>query len=206
MKIIKTENEPTSVEKFKGGFAKMGESFKANKKTWGIIIAAMVLIVGAVWLNVALFSNNSSPADFDPSTSTGGQISGNEDQNTSVEGEGEEESYFTMAVLNRTQAYDTAYETLVSVTTSEVATEEAKSIAFNQITVMAENKQMEANIETLIKAKGFEECVAVISENYIDVIVKSEGLLANEIAQIQEIVLKQSGIVPTNLTIIERNE
>ncbi len=204
MKIIKTENESEAIQKFKGGLTKMGESFKTNKKTWGVIIAATVLIVGAIWLNVALFADNSASNDFTPSNPTGGVVTG--DNNQSANTTPEEDSYFAMALLNRTEAYDTAYETLVSVTTSDIATEEAKNAAFSQITVMAENKQLEANIETLIKAKGFEECIAVISENYIDVIVKSEGLLANEIAQIQEIVLKQSGIAPSNLTIIERSK
>ena len=73
------------------------------------------------------------------------------------------------------------------------------------ITVMAENKQLEANIETLIKAKGFEECIAVINDGSATVIVKTDGLLASEVAQINEIVYNQSGILPTGLTIIEKN-
>ena len=70
---------------------------------------------------------------------------------------------------------------------------------------MASNKQAEANIETLIKAKGFEECVAVISDGHIDIVVKSSGLEAGQRAQIQEIVLKQADIAPSNITIIEKN-
>ena len=84
------------------------------------------------------------------------------------------------------------------------STEEAKEAAFNEITVLAQNKQAEANIETLIKAKGFEECVAVINDGHIDIVVKSDGLAANQRAQIQEIVLKQADIAPTNITIIEK--
>ena len=58
-------------------------------------------------------------------------------------------------------------------------------------------------METLIKSKGFEECVAVISEGGASVVVKSSGLLENEIAQIQEIVYDTAGILPANLKIIE---
>ena len=62
----------------------------------------------------------------------------------------------------------------------------------------------DANIESLIKAKGFEECVAVISENSASVIIKtSDSLAPNQIAQISEIVYEQSGILPTELNIIE---
>ena len=61
------------------------------------------------------------------------------------------------------------------------------------------------HIETLIQAKGFEECIAVISEGKATIIVKSDGLLASEVAQINEIVYEASGILPTDLKIIEKN-
>ena len=64
--------------------------------------------------------------------------------------------------------------------------------------------ETEANIESLIVAKGFEECVAVISGDSASIVVKSEGLLASEISQINEIVYEQSGISPVNVKIIER--
>ena len=63
----------------------------------------------------------------------------------------------------------------------------------------------EANIETLVLAKGFEQCVAVISENNCSVIVECDGLMPGEIAQISEIVYEQAGIVPENLKIIEKS-
>ena len=64
--------------------------------------------------------------------------------------------------------------------------------------------ETESNIETLIVAKGFEECVAVISDGSVSIVVKSEGLLPAQISQINEIVYEQSGISPTNVKIIER--
>ena len=60
------------------------------------------------------------------------------------------------------------------------------------------------NIETLVKAKGFEECVAVISEEKCSVIVKSEGLMDDQVAQILDIVITESDLSPENITIIEK--
>ena len=54
-------------------------------------------------------------------------------------------------------------------------------------------------------SKGFEECVAVISEGKCNVIVKSDGLQANEISQIKEIVYEQAAINPLDIKIIEKN-
>ena len=200
VKIIKSESNSGSVEKYKGGFGKMAESFKGKSKRNLIILGAVALIAGAIFLNWILFASDAEPyAPGDPAGNVteapGNQVTNPEDA----------DSYFAMAQLNRENAYDTAYNTLLSVTTSLTATEEAKDAAFKEITTLASNKQREANIETLIKAKGFEECVAVISDGHIDVVVKSNGLEPGQRAQIQEIVLKQASIAPSNITIIEKN-
>ena len=200
VKIIKSESNTGTVEKYKGGFDKMSESIKGKPKRNLIILGAVALIAGAIFLNWILFSNSADP--YVPNNPTGNitEAPGNE-----VSVPDNNDSYFAMAQLNRETAYDTAYNTLISVTTSANATEEAKDAAFREITTLASNKQREANIETLIKAKGFEECVAVISDEHIDVVVKSSGLEPGQRAQIQEIVLKQASIAPSNITIIEKN-
>ena len=65
--------------------------------------------------------------------------------------------------------------------------------------------QNEANIESLVKAKGFENCVAVISGDKINVIVGSaEELVASQVAQINEIVYEATGILPTNVKIMRK--
>ena len=69
---------------------------------------------------------------------------------------------------------------------------------------MAKIMEAEANIETLIVAKGFEECVAVISGDGASIVVKSDGLSVAQISQINEIVYSEAGISPVNITIIER--
>ena len=69
---------------------------------------------------------------------------------------------------------------------------------------IAEEIECESNIETLIKAKGFEECVVVIGNGKANVIVSGANLLASEVAQIREIVYTQANITPENITIIEK--
>ena len=115
------------------------------------------------------------------------------------------EDYFASITLQRKQARDEAIQVLTTVAESPNALEEAKSAALQDIQQMALEMEMEANIETLVLSKGFEECVAVISDGKCSVIVETTGLLPGEIAQISEIVYEQSGIVPANLKIIEKN-
>ena len=113
--------------------------------------------------------------------------------------------YFASISLQRKQARDEAIEVLTAVAESPSALEDAKAAALDDIKKLALEMEMEANIETLVLSKGFEECVAVINDGKCNVIVETTGLLPGDVAQISEIVYEQSGIVPANLKIIERN-
>ena len=112
--------------------------------------------------------------------------------------------YFAAISVQRQQARDEAIEVLASVASSEEALEEAKQAALADMNRLALEMEQEANIESLVQAKGFQQCVAVISDNKCSVIVECTGLMPGDVAQISEIVYEQSGIVPDNLKIIER--
>ena len=114
-------------------------------------------------------------------------------------------NYFESMQLSRRQARDEAMEVLKSVADSATAVEEMKSDALDSIAQIARDIECEANIETLILAKGFAQCIAVVNGDAASIIVKTDGLLPSEIAQISEIVYEQAGILPTNLKIIEKD-
>ena len=176
---------------FRKGLGKIGGFFK-KLGTRNIVIMSSLLLIGvAVVLNFVLFGN-SAPKISD------GEPLGAVDEKPYVE-----DSYFASAQLSRQQARDQAIAVLQNVvasTSDEVSREQANA----DISRIASEIQTEAAIETLIKSKGFEECVAVISEGSASVIVRSDGLLPNELSQIKEIVWEQSGIDPLNIKIIEK--
>lgn len=66
-------------------------------------------------------------------------------------------------------------EVLQGVVDDAKSLDAAKEQALADITAIAATIEKESNIETLIKAKGFEECVAVINGDKANIIVKSEG-------------------------------
>ena len=94
---------------------------------------------------------------------------------------------------------------LKNVTESQTAVDEVKNSAYGDIQQIAGDIEREANIETLIEAKGFEQCIAVVNGESASVIVKTPGLTPGDVAQISEIVFNETGIVPNDLKIIERN-
>lgn len=179
---------------------------KVGRRNW-IILGALVLIAGAVCLNWALFAGGDDGFSYD---SAGGMSSGSLTNDgltdgTAVNGEDEgDAAYFAATQVSRQRARDEAMEVLRGVVDSAEAQETVKGQALSDITRIALDMEREANIETLITSKGFEQCVAVVNGSNANIIVQSDGLLPNEIAQINEIVYEQAGILPANVKIIER--
>lgn len=139
----------------------------------------------------------------------GGAKSGPEDAEagqSAALSSGETRDYFASISLERRQARDEAIEVLKTVTASDTATGDAKADAAAAIGKIAEGMESEANIESLVRSKGFEQCVAVVNGGKCSVIVESDGLLQSEVAQISEIVWEQAGIAPENLKIIEKGK
>lgn len=172
---------------------------KIGKKT--IVIAASGLVIAvAVVLNFILWGA-ADESEKKPAVDLG-DLSAIETSPVD-EIEVEEDGYFAQMALSRTQARDEAIEVLNGVINSESAVDEMKTEAQAEINRIAKDMENEANIESLVKSKGFEECVAVISGDSANVIVKSEGITQAQLSQISEIVYEQAGIIPANLTIVE---
>lgn len=119
---------------------------------------------------------------------------------------GETDDFFAMAIINRTQVRDDALEVLREIAESPDTLPDAKEEALSSIAAIADEMSAEANIETLIQAKGISQCVAVISGDACSVIVNKIGLAADELTQITDIVYEQTGIPVKNITVVEAKQ
>jgi stage III sporulation protein AH len=147
-----------------------------------------------------LFNGKDNTVDPNvPSDGTVNEGEGNGDT-TVVEGDG----YFSATQVSRQRARDEALEVLQSVVDSESADEATKTEALLEIADLARAMEAEANIETMVMAKGFERCVAVINGDTCSVVVNGTELQENQISQINEIVYEQTGIKPTNIRIVTK--
>lgn len=171
-----------------------------------IIFGAVMLTVIAVTVNLVIFNSDKNDGfDYDQSAGMNTDGSGNKNPDGDAsKPDNSADSYFSSVQVNRQRTRDEAIEVLQSVVENAASTEAAKNDALAQISKLAGVMEAEANIETLIIAKGFAECVAVISEDGASIVVKSEGLNPAQISQINEIVYAQAGIEPVNIKIIER--
>ncbi len=114
-----------------------------------------------------------------------------------------EDDFFAMSIINRTQVRDSALEVLNEIAANPDTLPDAKEDALSSIAAIADEMTAEANIETLIKAKGIAECVAVISGEKCSIVVNASGLEDDALTQITDIVFEQTGIEVQNITVVE---
>ena len=164
-----------------------------------MVIAASVLLIGvAVWLNWMLFTGDTGNGGYDGYDQPSGSVQ--ETPNTEVN----QGTYFSATQVSRQRARDEAIEVLQAVADNVDADEATRAEALAGISAIAEEMQKEADIESLITAKGCEQCVAVLNGDTVSVVVSADSLQAAQIAQINEIVYSQTGIAPSGVTIIHK--
>ena len=83
-----------------------------------------------------------------------------------------------------------------------------KDEANASIQTMASVTVSEAQIENLVTAKGYADCVAFIGENSVSVVVSNNGagLTDADVARITEIVTDETGMEAGQIKIIEATE
>ena len=189
--------------KMENAKGKVGEFFSKIGKRNIIIAASFAVVAVALVVALALFGGASNDG-YDYSEGVGNISDGSQSTSGSTDNADSVDTYFSSVQLNRQRSRDEALEVLQSVVDNDSSTETAKNEALAEINKLARVMETEANIETLIVAKGFAECVAVISDEGASIVVKSDGLQAAQISQINEIVYEQAGIDPANIKIIQR--
>ncbi len=177
-----------------------------------IIAAALVLALGsAVFINWYYNRPSVKNANTRPSVeeveNTGGNLGDAKLVNSSGVSEsaasGKSGDYFASAKLRRSSAHDEAAEILNKVIKDSSSDPAAVKEAADALKALSNAAKLEGDIESLIKAKTGSECVVIINNGTVEVIVAKGTLNDTVILQIKEIVLKQTGFSAENITIVE---
>ena len=99
--------------------------------------------------------------------------------------------YFAQSKLERETMYSQMLETYEKILNSDNSLEAQKQIATQEITKINETKNSIMICENLIKTKGFENIVIFVNGESVSVIVESEDIKQEEIAQIQNIISRE---------------
>lgn len=195
-----------TIEKIKSKLSGMPKMSKQCKRSL-ILALSLVIICAAVFLNWRLGAGDGSiegivaaNGDGDTARNIGDSV----EVDTKPSEKEAEDDYFSTSIINRERVREEAIATLREIAESDEAQADTKKDALDRMTSLAEDMTGEVNIENLVMAKGFANCVAVINGDSVDVIVRSDGLMPSEVAQIRDIVIEQTGAEAQNIRIIEK--
>ena len=115
--------------------------------------------------------------------------------------------YFASARLTRQQARDNALSLLQEAAEQENADQTVANEASQGIQVLASYTLKEAQIENLVTAKGYTDCVAFMGDGSVSVVVstKSGELTAEDVAKITDITMTETGFPAGGIKIMAAN-
>ena len=191
---------------FKDTMNKVKDFFLKDGKRNLIITCAIVLIGAAVWLNFIFFANNDEGGfDYTGNTGMSGELDNSKNPTNDNSTSTGSDSYFATVQVSRQRAREEALEVLNAVIENDKATDAVKAEAVEEIKKISLEMEQEADIESLIVSKGFEQCVAVVNGETASIVVKCSGKLTpTQLAQINASVYEITGIEPINITIVGR--
>jgi len=120
------------------------------------------------------------------------------------EGKTSASGYFANARLNRQQARDSALSLLQEATAGADVDQAMKEQTNAAIQTMADCTVTEAQIENLVVAKGYNDCVTFIGEDTVSVVVEIPGgqLTDVDTARIMDIVTQSTQFTASQIKII----
>lgn len=116
-------------------------------------------------------------------------------------------SYFDTARLSRQQSRDNALSLLREASEQENVDQATLDEANRAIQTLAGYTMLETQIENLVIAKGYADCVVFMSENSISIVVSAaeDGLQTEDVAKITDIVLSETTYAADQIKILETN-
>ena len=162
------------------------KKIKKRGAAYGVIA---LLLVAAVYLNWSYVGEPEGLLDAQQTDAASGQT----DTEAAASAE---DDYFASSRLTRTQARDEAVSTLRELSESETADQAAKDKAADAISSLAEDSVAEANIESLIRAKGYADAVVMLGSDGANVVVAAPegGLQSGDVTVIRDIVIAETGM------------
>lgn len=177
-----------------------------------IILASLTLVLGiAVYMNYVFAEvGNDIAADAEIQSAADTQVNygdaafvGADSSDPAEPASAGASDYFAQARLSRMTSRDDAVQTLSAILCGGDLTEEENAAYTMEAVNLSQLSESESKVESLIRAQGFEDCVVYLDGETASIVVKSEGLAAEQAAQIKDILLTEVTIPAENIRIFE---
>lgn len=171
-----------------------------------VAIAMLIVVCGGIYINWAYTEDQAvmdltDTLDGEKILSSDLLVLGNEDQiqqtDTTVD------DYFAAVRLSRQEARDSAITLLQEAMVYDEGAE--VSASQTQLELLVQSALTESQIESLVIAKGYADCVAYISDKKISIAVASPegGIQETDVALIADIVMSQSDFDLEDIYVVE---
>ena len=111
------------------------------------------------------------------------------------------DEYFSSSKLNRESMYSQMIESYQKILENDSISSDQKAIAQTEIKNINDTKNRIMICENLIKTKGIKDVVMIVNDKSISVVIKSESLQEEQIAQIQNIIAREMQTEISNIHI-----
>ena len=181
---------------------------RGNWKRNAVLLTMAVLVCAAAALNWKYSAQEGTDAAEEAGTKILGEaalVSGGEGAGETAVYTGDD--YFASARLTRQQARDNAISLLQEAAEQQGADETVANEASEGIQVLASYTLTEAQIENLVTAKGYADCVAFMGEDSISVVVSTDTgeLTAEDVAKVMDIAVSESGYPASSIKVMAAN-
>lgn len=109
--------------------------------------------------------------------------------------------YFAEAKLDREQSRAKQKDILTEMLNNENISQEQKDKCSENMMQLQERIEKETAAEAMIESKGFKEAYVRIDDDTVDVVVDKDTLTDAEVAQIEDIVKRKTGMEPSKIRI-----
>ncbi len=186
-----------------------------------MVIVALVLMIGiAGYLNYSYNNSIQTLGQGDDEVNPSSQVSKDQDpvdevtvEDKNLDGVGDDKSvmsqkqtsssFFIDYRLERDKVRSEQIEYLKEVIDNKDTVQEIRNEAQREMVAIVKMMEKELAVENLLKAKGFNDALIFIHDNSINVIVDEENLTPEQVAQIQDIVIRETGEKLENIKIME---
>lgn len=124
-----------------------------------------------------------------------------EDNSESGNENSAEKAYFVQSRIDRDTMYSQMIESYEKILSNEIISETQRDIAENEIININNRKNSIMIAENLIKNKGIDDVIIFVNDKSINVIVRADELLQEQVAQIQNIIQREMNAETENIHI-----
>ena len=169
-----------------------------------IIMTCLTLMLAvAVYINYATAPELGKESDPSVFQERSDNVRYGETEFVNAEAEPMAGDYFAQARLDKMKERDEAVQTLQTMIGGGDVTENEALVNALDAVQVSKLIESEGTIESLIKAQGFQDCVAYLDGENAKVVVKTEGLDKAQAASIKEIILGETSVAAENIRIFE---